>query len=268
MFADDCVLQFSSPNMQNLIENCNNELNLFKNWSDSNRLTINADKTNCMLISNHNDSLPENCIRLHDQPLGMVENIKFLGVQIDHKLKFNLHIDYICSKISKSIGILFRLRDFVPKQCLKSIYFALIHPYIIYCLPIYGVTYDVHLHPLNVLHRRAVRIINGASFLAHSEPLFRESKILKICDQYKLSLATYVYKNMHILDDYHRLHPYNTRHRDNLMPPLPRLRSTEQSVLFNAVHVWNSVPQNIKECTTVGRFKCGYKRALLDSYEH
>ena len=124
----------------------------------------------------------------------------------------------------------------------------------------------MHLNPLNVLHKRAIRIINHAPFLAHTEPLFRESNILKINDQYKLSLATYIYKNPHLIDDYRRLHPYNTRHRDDLLPPRHGLRSTQQSVLFNAINEWNTVPQNINYRTTVSGFKNGYKKVLLDSY--
>ena len=58
-----------------------------------------------------------------------------------------------------------------------------------------------------------------------------------------------------------------TRHRDDLMPPQHRLRLSQQSVLLNGINVWNSVPQNIKDRTTVGGFKNGYKKMLLDSYE-
>ena len=268
MFADDCVLQFSNSNFSNLVETCNNELSLFKDWSDSNRLTINLDKTNCMLVSNVENGLSNHNIRLHDQPVKIIDDAKFLGVRIDCRLKFNLHIDYICSKISKSIGILFRLREVVPKQCLRTIYFTLIHPFIIYCLPIFGATYEVHLHPLNVLHKRAVRLISDAPFLAHADPLFYENNILKIYDQNKHSLATYVYKNIDVLLEYQRLHNYSTRNRENLLPPFHRLRTTQQSVLFNAINVWNSVPQNIKECTSVCGFKNRYKRYLIEHYEH
>ena len=68
---------------------------------------------------------------------------------------------------------------------------SIIHPFFLYCLPIFGATYEVHLKPLFMLQKKAIRIINGASYLQHTDPLFYSSKILKIRDQYKLSIGTY-----------------------------------------------------------------------------
>ena len=53
---------------------------------------------------------------------------KYLGVIIDSKLKYDKHIDYISGKISKSIGVLFKLSKMkIPKSILKQIYYSLIH---------------------------------------------------------------------------------------------------------------------------------------------
>ena len=61
---------------------------------------------------------------------------KYLGVVIDPELKFDKHIDYIAEKISKSIGILFKLKKLkIPMQILKQIYYSLI--YIAYLIIIY-----------------------------------------------------------------------------------------------------------------------------------
>ena len=48
---------------------------------------------------------------------------KFLGVIIDNKLKFDSHIDLVSKKISKSLGIIFRLRECLPQNKLKSLYY-------------------------------------------------------------------------------------------------------------------------------------------------
>ena len=95
MFADDCVLQFSNSNLSNLVETCNNELSLFKDWSDSNRLTINLDKTNCMLVSNVENDLSNHNSRRHEQPVKIIEDTKFFGVRIDCRLRFNLNILFV-----------------------------------------------------------------------------------------------------------------------------------------------------------------------------
>ena len=90
---------------------------------------------------------------------------------------------------------------------------SIIHQFFLYCLPIFGPTYEAHLKPLFMLQKKAIRIINGASYLQHTDPLFYSSKILKIRDQYKLSIGTYIYNNPTILHGYQRTHSHNTRYR-------------------------------------------------------
>ena len=266
MFADDCTLTLCGSSLNQLLSDCNDEIAHFKSWSDSNRLTLNAGKTVAMLISNTNDGLDPNSLMLNDQPIGIVDDTKFLGIFLDKKLKFDTHINYICGKISRCIGILFKIRCLIPLACLRMLYFTIIHPYILYCLPIYGATYDIHIQPLVLLQKKAIRIISGAGILDHSTPLFYKNKILKIGDLYKHSVACYVFKNPGILDRFQQSHSYNTRYRNVLVPPRERLRSTEQSVIYNAVKIWNEVPENIKLSLSLQSFKYKYKEFLLSQY--
>ena len=269
MFADDCSLQFVDRDLENLLETCNTELRIFERWSNYNRLTINIGKTYALLVSNIYDSIPEQSISFHDQPINFIRETKFLGVFLDNKLKFDKHIQSICSKVSKSVGILYRLKiQKIPDSCLRMTYFSLIHPYLIYCLPVFGSTYDCHLNPLIVLQKRAIRILNNADYTDHTNPLFFASKILKFKDQYKHSLGTYIYRNTEILDNFTRNHNYSTRQRNEYLAPFARLRSTQQSVLFNAINNWNSIPDNIKNSISLPSFKYKYKQHLLESYEH
>ena len=150
---------------------------------------------------------------------------------------------------------------------LRSLYFSLIHPYILYCLPLYAATSETHITPLKLLQKRAIRIISGAGYLEHTEPLFFENKILKIQDQYKHSLACYVYKHPEILSNHQRNHNYQTRFRDQFLPPFERLCITQQSVIFNAIKLWNEIPQNIRERQSINGFKYHYKNFLLDQYD-
>ena len=62
--------------------------------------------------------------------------VKYLGALIDNNLSWKYHTDYIALKISKTIGIISRLRHFIPNPILLNIYRSLIHPYISYGLPV------------------------------------------------------------------------------------------------------------------------------------
>ena len=151
-------------------------------------------------------------------------------------------------------------------SCLRNLYFNLIHPYLMYCFPIYGATYSNHLQPLIVLQKRAIRIISRAGYLDASEPLFKLQNILKFQDLYKHSLACYVFKNPGLLNSFSRTHDYNTRNRNLLLPPFERLRSTSQSVIFNSLNCWNDIPDDIKACNTLNNFKFKLRNYLLGQY--
>ena len=59
--------------------------------------------------------------------LSAVSEAKFLGIYIDPNLTWKHHIDTLCSKISKLIGLLYKVSCFVPPYILKSLYDSLMH---------------------------------------------------------------------------------------------------------------------------------------------
>ena len=110
---------------------------------------------------------------------------KFLGVIVDEKLKFKNHIDFISKKISKSIGIIYKLSQLkMPHKVLKQLYYNLIYSYLNYNVCCYASTYATHLNKLFLLQKRSIRIINNAPFLAHTDELFFSNGILKVHDIY------------------------------------------------------------------------------------
>ena len=95
---------------------------------------------------NKNPSNP--LLYLDDCPLQNCSKVRFLGVIIDDQLKFGDHLDVICSKISKTIGILYRIRNNAPERVLLQLYYSLVFPYLLYCIEVWGSTYLTHLKPL------------------------------------------------------------------------------------------------------------------------
>ena len=77
-------------------------------------LTDYVNKTIALLFTNRHHASNNNKIQINDTILNFSTSHKFLGVTIDNKFKFNEHIRFICKKVSKSVGILGRLRNIVP----------------------------------------------------------------------------------------------------------------------------------------------------------
>ena len=70
---------------------------------------------------------------IQDRIISHVTSTKFLGVIIDDKLKYNLHIIhvYMKNKIVKSNGILYETKNFFDKKTLTHLYNSFVFPYYI-----------------------------------------------------------------------------------------------------------------------------------------
>ena len=77
--------------------------------------------------------------------------VKYLGVMIDNDVTWTFQVDYIALIISKTIGIISRLRNFVPTSILLSIYRSVIHSYISYGLLAWSQNSKANLNKIFIL---------------------------------------------------------------------------------------------------------------------
>ena len=164
------------------------------------------------------------------------------------------------------MGILYKLKSILPTTTMRSLYYSLIHPYLLYCLSVWGSTYRTHLNSLFLVQKRAIRLISNASYNEHTNPLFLFHKILKLEDLYLFQLGVYVFKNLENFN-FVSEHSHDTRHGGELRPPFQRLRTTQQSVFYQGCKLWNELPERIKMVDTLEKFKTSLKNYYLDKYQ-
>ena len=90
----------------------------------------------------------------------LVENFMFLGITINNKLNWNSHINKVTNKISKTVGILNKLRTFLPSGVLQTIYNTLILLHMIYGILAWG----RHTKVIHKIQKRAIRIIAASKY--------------------------------------------------------------------------------------------------------
>ena len=86
-----------------------------------------------MVFTNKNIDFNNIHLRVNDHNFERVDNLKFLGIAINHKLKWHEQINVVCNKITTNIGILYKVH-FYPINFLKMLYHTLITPYFNYCI--------------------------------------------------------------------------------------------------------------------------------------
>ena len=119
--------------------------------------------------------------------------MRYLGVKIDSKLNWNSHVNAIATKLNQANAMLYKVRDFVNANILKSIYYALFEWHINYACIIWGQNIST-IHRLYILQKKALRIINFKERNAHSSPLFHYSKIIKVADNVNIENGLFINK--------------------------------------------------------------------------
>ena len=139
-------------------------------WLSGNKLSLNVAKTQGMLIctKNKHKSLEGTgeslCLKIRDNVLALVENTKYLGVQVDNSLDWKEHITSVSTKVSRAVGLLKYGKRFLPQNSLKTFYTSIIEPHFRYSCTVWGCCGTTEILKLQKLQNRAARIITNSSF--------------------------------------------------------------------------------------------------------
>ena len=97
------------------------------------------------------------------------------------------HIDHICGKISKNINRMVKLKHYVSKATLISVYYSLIYPYLTYASTLCGNNYNAPLSQIVKLQNKAVRVINDVPLMESITPHCTSLGLLKFLHIVKLN---------------------------------------------------------------------------------
>ena len=115
LFADDTSVFIEGYEYDKMIEIFNKEMKKIDTWLECNGLVINTDKTHYMVFHRAKFKSTNKDIYIRDIKIKRVTSVKFSGLIIDYQLKWIEHIQYIKNKVSKSIDILCKVRNYLDK---------------------------------------------------------------------------------------------------------------------------------------------------------
>lgn len=273
LFADDTNVFFSDTNIKVLNHTLNDELKKVSKWLEANKLTLNIKKTQVILFKTKNKKTEEPLkIKINDKEIKQVDSTKFLGINIDSKLTWKQHIDYIQHKISKTTGILCKARHYVSLKVLRTLYYALVYPYLHYGNVIWANTYQSRLETIRKLQKKIIRIITFSDYRDHTLPLFKKLSILPIdeINREKTALFMFRYFNKMLPMAFDKffslnrdLHSHNTRSSTKIHVDYVRTNYKKHSIKYRGSQTWNNLPPDIKMSKSIYIFKKKIKEYLL-----
>lgn len=195
LYADDTNISCSYEETTILMEIVHNELHKVREWFCVNKLLLNLSKTASILFRTPNRQ-PDpsiHSINFCGTDVPLCNSVKFIGVFIDSHLTWNDHIQSISKTISKNIGIIARLRHFLPQKTLVNLYNTLINLYLSYCALLWGGSYCSKIYPLLILQKRALRLILNYQLRHSSRDSFAKLNILPVFNIYRYQVGIFMY---------------------------------------------------------------------------
>ena len=272
LFADDTNIFLSCNNYDLLKQTINEELQKVIHYCNINKLSINFSKSNYMIISSSHKNVKD----LDISNISRKSYVKYLGIYIDEHLTWYRQISHVNQKISKNIGILYKLRHYVNLKTLFSLYYALIYPYLIYGIMSWDNTYKGSLQKIVRKQNQCIRCIFFLSKNENLEPYFKISDILRLESvfQYKIAIFTktlltpntmYPSAFNDIITPISEIHNYNTRlsSKQNIFRPSIRTNYGKFTFKYTSSLIWQFVPDDLKSLP-LKSFKSKLKKFLIN----
>ena len=203
--------------------------------------------------------LPEKCV-------------KFLGILIDGNINFRKHIEYLMGKMSKNIGILNKVKYFLPPFIMRTLYYTLIEPYVKYGIEVWGGAPASYLGRVHVAQKGAVRAINGLPYTAHTADYFKHCQIFSVFVLYKYEVLLLMYKviNYNLYPfmfnstiRHTQIHSHQTRNSNSIVLPLYNLSNSQRNASYNGPKYWNELYEHLRDSSSFKLFKRELKKFMF-----
>ena len=161
-------------------------------------------------------------------------------------------------KVTRSVGILSRLKHFFPQNIVLQLYYALVHSFLSFGIIIWEATYPTYIKRLKSLQNRAIRAVARCHYRGEVKLFYNQFKILQIDDLLKYEISKFVHCNItnrtpnsfrnYFCKTVEHSSRVTRQSRDNSNLYIPRYRTnkSQRCIECQGVKIWNSISQKIR----------------------
>ena len=82
--------------------------------------------------------------------------------------------------MKRRLAAINKLKHFLPVYIMKTLYSSLIESHLHYCTLLWANSHVTNIRKLQLLQKKAIRIITSSHYIAHTDPLFSMTQLFKI----------------------------------------------------------------------------------------
>ena len=244
----------------------------------ANRLTLNSEKSSFTIFKSNKKVIPNipNEIEFLNQQI-RTSQIKFLGIILDENLTFNDHVNEVCNKLKRLFHIFYNIRDYLSKENIKTIYYALVYSRIKYGLSVYGQACNTKVNRIQILQNQLLKVLTNKEYRFSTDKLHIELELLKIKDIKEQEILAFVHNSLSnslppVFNGYFETlasnHNRNTRNGKNLITISTHTTNIEGlSIKIQGAKLWNKTNKDLKQIPKAKKFKSKFKLNCLQVYK-
>ena len=188
---------------------------------------------------------------------------KLLGIYIDDKLNFKDHFHNMHSKITRAVYSLRIMKHILDKRHLTLLYNSYLKSNLEYGSALFTTASKTTIKPIEILQKKAVRIICAAGYRDHTAILFKDEKILRFDDLMKFNVCKFMFDFKNNLSPNifagtwarnDEIHNYPVRNREDFYIRNINKQYLKQFPLFKFPVIWNTLPTHLKEIASRKKF--------------
>ena len=287
MYADDTTLSVKGTDAREISRKLTSDLNAIVKWLKDNKLFLNTDKTNIMLLGTgaklRNVLSTDFSVVINGKELERVKKAKCLGVLIDEELNWHNQVNKVIQNVFCKIAVVRRLKPYLNIDTLNVLFKSFVQPLFDYCTIVWYGRFKDDCSKLDILHKRCARVILGVNYLTSSNFMFNMlgwERLQKRNDYFK---ALMMYKALNgIAPEYisnmfkyvSATHNRQTRQATAGQLALPPtcnsydLECFKSSFVYNGVKLWNDLDVQIRNSVNMQVFKCQYKSTYFTCFKN
>ena len=178
--------------------------------------------------------------RISGQKINIMKESKYLGMVMDGKLTFKIHMDTVKLKLNQANGLLAKLRHYINPVLSVTIYNMYCH--------LLGKTQTQVLQSIEKIQNKPLRIITSENSWEPSEKIRKESKIFKLRDIVAINNLRFVYDQMNkilkrtcesFFINKTSQNFYNARGNSLEVPQVETATYGSNSFILHAIREWN-----------------------------
>ena len=188
-----------------------------------------------------------------------------MGVILDVNLQFSEHIKQICTKTSRRIGELCRLRNLIPTTAKLTIYKIAVMPHFSFCSLVWHFCKASDRRKLESINERGLQTVymyNGCC--ASYDDLLRRAKMTTLYNRRLQDIAIFMFKIKHGMLSSSVTELFNTSHTNYNLRNADFRQENTLSRIFRPL-LWSKINRELRSVPTLSNFKKGIRKTDIAS---